>query len=265
MQMSPTPGPADTDRLARREFRLFAGTTDGPQVIVVSTVRRFRSLARELVRDGDSVLEIGCSSGETTRLLAQRAGKVLAVDVSPQFAERTARDLACLANVIVQRIDGRNVPSLVKLMPHPDLVFVDVGGSAQVDNAAFVARQCLLAFHPRALVIRNTEMAALLSLVERVEIPLAKDWPFAPMATGDEARMRLQNLLAVSRSDHPTSRVFAAKHLALYHEPEARRRIEELAADPQPRVRRTAESVLKRLDGGAGPEPGPSEPSLPSG
>lgn len=247
---------AQTELLARREFHLFAGTQAATRISVVSSVRRFRHLARDLTRPTDSVLEIGCSTGETTSVLAAIAARVVAVDISPELVERTRAAMASCANVEVHKVDARNVPNLYRLIAKPDLIFIDVGGCAQVDNAAFVLRQCLQAFAPRVFVVRNTELAAILSLVERVEIPLKEDWPFTPMSTGDEDQMRLENLLAVSRSVHSDSRAFAAKRLRYYPtNAAARARLREMTHDPQSRIRRLAISSVREIDKIMGVEP----------
>ncbi len=235
-------------RLARREFRLFTGTSSGPRLRVVSTVRLYRQAAtREITRE-DQVLEVGCSTGETTRLLATTGATVLAVDTAEELCVSTAERLKAHENVSVRHVDARNVPSLVKLMPRPDVVLIDVGGSAQLNTVAFVVRQCLKAFEPRLMVVRNTELAALACLIESVECPLEEDWPFEPMNTGDESQMRLEHLLAVSRSETAASRVFAARRLRLYDDPRAHKRLEELAVDPQPRVQRVARAVLDDIE-----------------
>jgi len=234
--------------LARREFRLFAGVTGSPRVRVVSSVRLFRQIAVQEGGGGDRVLEIGCSTGETTRLLAKTGATVLAVDTAEQLCSQVADRLKDHANVSVHHIDARNVPSLVKLMPHPDVVLVDVGGSAQLNTVSFVVRQCLMAFAPRLIVVRNTELAALACLIETVEVPLKEIWPFTPMSTEDESAMRLENLLAVSYSEKAESRVFAIRKLRLYEDLRARKRIEELTADPQPRVQRMAKAVLDDMN-----------------
>ena len=44
----------------------------------------FRTLARSQPLEGDFVLEIGCSSGEATRLLSKRAQRVVAIDNSEE-------------------------------------------------------------------------------------------------------------------------------------------------------------------------------------
>jgi protein-L-isoaspartate O-methyltransferase len=50
----------------------------------------------------ESAFEPGCASGEITRLLATRAGRVLALELMPRIAARAARRLADLAHVEVR-------------------------------------------------------------------------------------------------------------------------------------------------------------------
>jgi len=45
-------------------------------VQVVSSIDRYRQLARELPIESDRILEIGCSTGESTQLLARRAAQL---------------------------------------------------------------------------------------------------------------------------------------------------------------------------------------------
>jgi SAM-dependent methyltransferase len=245
-QLSPEPD-GTTEILVRREFRLFAGLPREPRILLVSTARTFRRLVAREVRPDDAVLEIGCSTGETTRLLAAQAKTVLAVDISDELVAKTAELFKDSPNVTVKKVDARNMPTLAQLMPAPDVVFIDVGGAALLSNAGFVMRQCLVAFKPRVMVVRNTELAAVASLLESVEVPLPEDWPFTPLPTGDESAMRLENLLAVSRAEQTESRVFAIRRLRLYDDPRARQRIQDLAKDSQPRVRRIAQATLDDL------------------
>ncbi len=51
--------------------------------------------------DGTRVLEIGCGTGQATRLLAPRVGSVLAVDLGVALAEVARRELAMFDNVNV--------------------------------------------------------------------------------------------------------------------------------------------------------------------
>ncbi|MDI6773948.1 MAG: class I SAM-dependent methyltransferase [Verrucomicrobiota bacterium] len=129
------------------------------KLIVTWSVQRFRRLAKELPNAEDSVLEIGCSTGGTTRCLAGRCARVVAVDLGAEVVKNLQAELAAKPNVTVARVDGRDAARLRSLLPDPDLIFLDIGGTALLGNIAVVLRECLQAFMPQALVVRNTELA----------------------------------------------------------------------------------------------------------
>jgi SAM-dependent methyltransferase len=58
--------------------------------------------------DGGCVLEIGCGLGRLTRVLAERAERVIALDVSQEMLERAA-NLSALPNVSWCHGDGRSL------------------------------------------------------------------------------------------------------------------------------------------------------------
>jgi SAM-dependent methyltransferase len=232
------------------------------RISVVSTVERYRRLAGTLPAPGDAVLEIGCSTGEATRLLAATAARVLAVDVSAGMVERARAAAAGLASVTVAHLDGRDTAALAALLPRPDLVFVDVGGDARLDAVALQLRQCLLAFAPRALVVRSAELAAICAALGEVEAPEAGR--LGPARSQDPRAHALESLLDLSHSSGVRNRVFAARKLRAHagDSPAARARLAELAQDPDPRVRRIARAgppaTRRRRSGagGAGPAAG---------
>jgi SAM-dependent methyltransferase len=69
-----------------------AGTAAAGQnarlAIVASSTDDFRRMARSQVARDDSVLEIGCSAGGATIVLAQQASSVVGVDVSHELLEQ---------------------------------------------------------------------------------------------------------------------------------------------------------------------------------
>jgi len=228
-----------------------AGGAAGTAIVVVATSTRYRQLARTLPAAGDTVLEIGCSTGEATRLLAASgAGAVVAVDVAAEMVARTRAAVAAAggaaasggARLTVARLDGRDTAALRALVAAPDLIFVDVGGDARLDAVALQLRQCLLAFAPRTLVLRSAELAAVCAAVREVEAP-------APRRAGprrgrgrsaDPQAHALESLLDLSHSAAVPNRVFAARRLRRSVAAAARERLAELAGDPDARVRRVA-------------------------
>jgi len=72
-------------------------------------------LAAELVEQagvgaGDLVVEIGAGTGVLTEALAQRAGRVVAVERDPRLAERTRARLAGYGNLRVVTADALTIP-----------------------------------------------------------------------------------------------------------------------------------------------------------
>jgi len=219
-------------------------TSSQTELIVVSSRDRFRQLASELPTCQDAVLEIGCSTGEATRLLARSGARVVAVDVADEVVAQLQAELAGCGSVTVAPVDGRNTPRLLELLPEPDLIFVDIGGDAQLDNVAFQVRACLRAFAPRLMVVRSFELATLASLITEVEPPEASE--LRRTSVHDKLGPALENLLDLSRSSSVNNRVFAARKLRSLGTPAARERLQEMADDPHPRVRRIARGGGKK-------------------
>jgi SAM-dependent methyltransferase len=207
------------------------------ELIVVSCVEHYRRLARDKVRAEDLVLEIGCSTGQTTRALAQSGARVLAVDCSREILDKARGHLAGRGNVELVRIDGRDLGSLKRLAPDPDVIFLDIGGTALVDNVAGLLRQCLRTFSPRLIVVRNYELAELASLISDVHPP---DQPRLRQPASNGREQASEALLDLSRSNVTSNRLFAARQLRRLDAPAVRERLAQRAADPSPTVRRAA-------------------------
>jgi len=208
-----------------------------PEIIVVSLAQDYRRLAKAKVTERDAVLEIGCAHGPATRKLAERAARVLAVDVAPDIVAGTRRKLAEFDNVEVAQCDARDVDALKSLMAAPDVIFLDIGGTALLDNVAMVLRQCLLAFRPRLVVVRSFELAEVASRITQVSLPDRACLFDAEPKGRDRA---LQSLLELSHSVRASNRLVAARKLRRLDDPDARKRLAEMVDDPDRRIRRTA-------------------------
>lgn len=215
------------------------------EIIVVSASDTFRRLARTLPTPEDAVLEIGCCTGATTQALAATGAQVVAVDRSAQFIQKLQEDMRGYENAVVARIDGRNIPALVALLPDPTVIFIDIGGDARLDNVALQLRLCLRAFHPRLIVVRSSELATLASLISEAETPRTSG--LRPVGDRVFGRDHLSNLLDLSCSTSVDSRVFAVRHLSKCSMPRAHDRLKEMVSDPHPRVRRAAERACQTL------------------
>lgn len=212
------------------------------RIIVVSSCREYRRLAGAEPKRTETVLEIGCSSGLATEALARSCRRVVAVDLSAELVERTRRRTAACGNVEVVQLDGRDIPEIAALVSRPDLIFMDIGGDALLDNVTSQLRLHLRAFKPRLVVVRSFELAALCSLVERVEV--CQPASSRRAARRARAAQALEALLALSRSSSVNSRAFAVRRLRKVRAPRARERLAQMAADPNAWIRR----IVRPLD-----------------
>jgi len=232
---------------------------DNPiDIRIVSSVITYRTLAKELITPQDAVLEIGCSSGEATRVLAATAKRVVAVDVSDEIIDPLKLALADCPTVTVEKIDGRDTGDLRLLIAAPDAIFIDIGGNATLDNCALVVRLCLRAFAPRIMVVRNQEIAEFASQITGIEPP--ESTRIRRNMSHDPLQFRLDNLLDLSRSRNKENRSYAARKLLRMQEPEARARLREMMKDPVPYIQRICKMAIERDDGsgvdGSGVETG---------
>lgn len=220
--------------------RMHAHAAD-TEVISISASETYRHLARTLPEAGDTVLEIGCSTGAATRCMIAAGARVVAVDKSVELIGRLQQEMEGNELVVAACLDGRNIPGLTDLAPSPDLIFVDIGGDARLDVVGLQVRLCLRAFRPRAMVVRSFELASLAALIGQVEPPELAGLQPSERPLG---RDMLANLLDLSRSTSTDTRCFAARRLARLQDERARQRLEEMTADPHHKVRRAAARSL---------------------
>ena len=213
------------------------------EIIVTSSVDRFRRLADSLPDVRASVLEIGCSTGMTTRILAQRCARVVAVDVSREMMDKTCDDMAGFGNVTVARGDGRDLARLRCLLPNPDFIFLDIGGAALLGNVASLLRECIRAFDPLAIVVRSIELAEAWGLITEAEVPGSPRLRCRIVESG--RAQALGSLMDLSRSCNASDRVFAARQLRKLGIPVAQQRLREMADDPNSKVRRISGSACR--------------------
>jgi precorrin-6B methylase 2 len=215
------------------------------EIIVVSSVEDFRRLAGSKVGEEDAVLEIGCSTGKTTRKLAKTCARVVAVDVSSEMVDQTREEVAGFDNVEVVCGDARDIVALKPLMPEPDAIFLDIGGRALLDNVATLLRQCLRAFGPRLIVVRSHELAEVASLITEARPPARLRLRQLNPSAREEA---LRAFLELSHSSSVSSRLLAVQKLAKNSSAPAQQRLSEMAEDPNTRVRRAANVALKKRE-----------------
>ena len=139
------------------------------RMFLVARVSTYRRLARELVGADDLVIELGASEGRCTRVLARRAGRVIAVEKTSAGCAKTRAAVARFDNVALLCQDAFDLKPVLDLTRRADAVFVDIGGSAPAWQTMRLARNYLSMFRPRVLVMRNTRLTSFVSSLEWAE------------------------------------------------------------------------------------------------
>eukprot|EP00126_Sphaerothecum_destruens_P005937 Sdes_comp19125_c0_seq1m9839 len=98
-----------------------------PRIVVCAETKEYRLLARTQVKNGDKVLEIGCSYGEATHILGQQTPFVTGVDISEETIQ------ACRKRFPGMDFEKTNCfvdsSRLRELLREKTLVFIDIGGN----------------------------------------------------------------------------------------------------------------------------------------
>lgn len=142
------------------------------RVVVCENVREYRRAAKQLVTQVDSVLEIGCHTGETTRFISESAGIVLGVDqVLEHIREAESLVLSGTSFAMGDVFDSRFVQKLAALVSPPEgvkpafsVVFVDISDNPEVATLVRLQDILLAILKPRPalLVFKSQTLKSLL-------------------------------------------------------------------------------------------------------
>ncbi|CAM9738656.1 unnamed protein product [Ectocarpus fasciculatus] len=200
-------------------------STDAPAappllILLTADTASFRLLAASQVRPCDTVLEVGCSTGETTAILAKYVpkGRVVALDVGADMVERTKERLKLVssesetcADVAVHKMDPFLDPRrAVEAAEHEteagigkdgggdsrptkgggvDAVFIDIGGNRELRGVVRMIDFARTAFAqpPRLIVVKSQELVAGLKAGSNAAGNIGNDGATTPAATASEA------------------------------------------------------------------------------
>ncbi len=115
-------------------------------------IKNYRENLLELVRKGDTVIELGCHVGGTTQLILDKC-RVIAIDNSPEAIEEMSKLDVEFINGDVRR---HNVLSEVfNKVQKCDVLAIDLGGGYHPDTVFKVFYIWSSTFKPKHTVIRN--------------------------------------------------------------------------------------------------------------
>ena len=121
-------------------------------------VKEYRRQILDSAINGDSIIELGCHVGNTTRVLLEsfRGSRIIAIDNSPE-AEEKMNELAC-ENMEFINADVRLHETLLEVyrkIPKCDILAIDLGGGYHPDTVFKVFYIWSSTFKPKHTIIRN--------------------------------------------------------------------------------------------------------------
>lgn len=116
-------------------------------------IKNYRKDLQELVKSGDTVIELGCHLGGTTRLLPGDAN-IIAIDNSPE-AVGTFDDIPNIQFISGDVRLHEVIGEVYKLVKSCDVLAVDLGGGYHPDTVFKVFYIWSSTFKPTHTVIRN--------------------------------------------------------------------------------------------------------------
>lgn len=168
----------------------------GSLVVITPDTTNFRQLAIAHLRPRDHVLEVGCSTGETTALLIRRLlllhlkrcshsnggtpGQVIAFDTGADMIEKARDRLRSeFSRMVSKGCDGKEVSSRPPMVHYhkvnalldpkgarsqagqPDMVLIDIGGNREKKGVADMLHWVQSAFQkdpPRLIIVKSLEL-----------------------------------------------------------------------------------------------------------
>lgn len=145
-------------------------------ISVVYDRKRYHRLLSEVVKPGDTVIELGPHLGEATKVIAARAGRVIAVDKAVQAEEAFKKRPENAAFVKGDVRYFETVDEVLRLAKGCDVLAVDMGGGRFPDTVFKVWAVWSGVFKPRDSVLRNRGLGEFLRRARIADPVLRRDF-----------------------------------------------------------------------------------------
>jgi SAM-dependent methyltransferase len=142
-------------------------------ILITCETELYRLLAASQLEKSDSVLEIGCSTGETSKIIWNYASKWVGFDNSESMVQKTRERIktsSCIARC--ERVDALLDPATasdtVKGHQATSVVFIDIGGNREEAGVLLMLKWAMDTFPSvRMAVIKSKEVYNDLTLREK--------------------------------------------------------------------------------------------------
>lgn len=127
---------------------------------IVYDIKVYREVLRNIIKEEDVVVELGCHVGNSTKIISKLSpkGKIIAIDNSPESVARMESLIEDHPNVEFIKADVRlheTLEMVLKKIRRCDILSVDLGGGYYPDTTFKVFFIWSSSLKPRDTIIRN--------------------------------------------------------------------------------------------------------------
>ncbi|MBQ9026113.1 MAG: class I SAM-dependent methyltransferase [Methanobrevibacter sp.] len=130
-------------------------------------VSDYRRQILDAVNDGDCVIELGCHTGNTSKVILEKDVDLIALDNSPEALEEMSKLDLTFINADVRLHD--TLSEVFKLIQKCDILAIDLGGGYHPDTVFKVFYIWSSTFKPKHTFIRNRGLVEFYNSVTEVE------------------------------------------------------------------------------------------------
>lgn len=129
-------------------------------------VNDYRTQISGAINEGDTVIELGCHTGNTSKVILENDVRLIAVDNSPEASvEMNKLDLTFI-NADVRLHD--TISDVYKLTQRCDVLAIDLGGGYHPDTVFKVFYIWSSTFKPKSTIIRNRGLVEFYNSISEV-------------------------------------------------------------------------------------------------
>lgn len=129
-------------------------------------VEDYRKQISDLVNDGDCVIELGCHTGNTSKVILENDVRLIALDNSPEASEEMSKLDLTFINADVRLHE--TLSEVFMLTQECDILAIDLGGGYHPDTVFKVFYIWSSTFKPKHSVIRNRGLVEFCNSVSEV-------------------------------------------------------------------------------------------------
>lgn len=129
-------------------------------------VKDYRRQIRDVINDGDKVIELGCHTGNTSKVILENDVDLIAIDNSPEAGEEMEKLDLTFINADVRLHE--TLSQVFKLIQRCDVLAIDLGGGYHPDTVFKVFYIWSSTFKPKHTIIRNRGLVEFYNSVSEV-------------------------------------------------------------------------------------------------